>query len=78
MMAVFRFQRRCRSTLKAESGEDVTLIGRTHACLSRARAGDRWSGRYQEGDENNLPDVLDRGAMYPHNRQFSTEGCPSG
>lgn len=78
MMAVFRFRRRCRSTLKAESDEDVTLVGSTHACLSRARAGDQWSGRHREESENNLPDVLDRGAMYPHNRQFSTEGCPSG
>lgn len=78
MMAVFRFRRRCRSTLKAESDEDVTLVGSTHACLSRARAGDQWSGRHREESENNLQDVLDRGAMYPHNRQFSTEGCPSG
>lgn len=78
MMAVFRFRRRCRSTLKAESDEDVALIGSTHACLSRARTGDRWSGRHREEGENNLSDVLDRGAMYPHNRQFSTEGCPSG
>ncbi|WP_128848427.1 hypothetical protein [Burkholderia catarinensis] len=31
-MAVFRFQRRCRSTLKAESDEDVALIGNI-ACL---------------------------------------------
>ncbi len=41
MMAVFRFQRRCRSTLRAESDEDAALIGSTHACLSRARPGDR-------------------------------------
>lgn len=31
-----------------------------------------------EESENNLPDVLDKSAMHPHNRQFSTEGCPSG
>ena len=77
-MAVFRFQRRCRSTLRAESDEDVALIGSTHACLSRARAGDWWSSKCREESENNLPDVLDRCAMHPHNRQFSTEGCPSG
>lgn len=77
-MAVFRFQRRCRSTLRAESDEDVALIGSTHACLSRAGAGGRWSSGRQEESENNLPDVLDRSAMHPHNRQFSTEGCPSG
>lgn len=31
-----------------------------------------------EENENNLLDVLDKSAMHPHNRQFSTEGCPSG
>lgn len=77
-MAVFRFQRRCKSTLGAESDEDVALISSTHACLSRARAGDRWSGGRREESKNNLPDPLDRSAMHPHNRQFSTEGCPSG
>jgi hypothetical protein len=77
-MAVFRFQRRCRSTLRAESDEDVALIGGIDACLSRAGTEDRWLSGCQEESENNLPDVLDRCAMHPHNRQFSTEGCPSG
>ena len=78
MMAVFRFQRRCRSTLRAKSDEDVAPIGSNPAGLSRASGGDRWSSEASEESENNLPDLLDRCAMHPHNRQFSTEGCPSG
>lgn len=31
-----------------------------------------------EEDANNLNEALDTNSMYPHNRQFSTEGCPSG
>lgn len=48
--------------------------------LASARRAWMWVSRagVLEENENNLPDVLDRSAMHPHNRQFSTEGCPSG
>lgn len=79
MMAVFRFQRRCKSKLKAESDEDVGAVWRSsRACLSRASVVSGESLSALEESENNLPDVLDKSAMHPHNRQFSTEGCPSG
>jgi len=43
MMAVFRFQRRCKSKLKAESDEDVGAVWRSsRACLSRASVGVGW------------------------------------
>jgi len=62
-------------------GRSLTKMWRrsatSRACLSRARAGSAGS-RSREESENNLPDLLDRSAMHPHNRQFSTEGCPSG
>ncbi len=50
--------------------------------LVLASAGRAWVPGQSHGaleeNENNLPDVLDKSAMHPHNRQFSTEGCPSG
>jgi hypothetical protein len=40
MMAVFRFQRRCKSALKAESDEDVGAVWRSsRACLSQVSVG---------------------------------------
>ncbi len=47
------------------------------ASAGRARVSGESRGALEE-NENNLPDVLDKSAMHPHNRQFSTEGCPSG
>lgn len=80
MMAVFRFQQRCKSLLKTGSDEDVDADGDPlELAFSRGECGCRVcrSGALEE-NENNLPDVLDKSVMHPHNRQFSTEGCPSG
>lgn len=46
----------------------------------RTEGGDRHgmpARRYQRGDKKS-PRVLDTRSAYHHNRQFSTEGCPSG
>lgn len=75
-MAVFRFQH--ATLLEAESDEGVGAEWRTsRRHRSRRRMpGDR-VGAWEE-NENNLLAVLDKSSMHPHNRQFSTEGCPSG
>lgn len=74
-------------TERSESDEDacigapgVTFVVREGVI---ARCGvDEGLGAYQSGageeNENNLRGALDKGSMHPHNRQFSTEGCPSG
>lgn len=74
-------------TERSESDEDacigapgVTFVVRAGVI---ARCGvDEGLGAYQSGageeNENNLRGALDKGSMHPHNRQFSTEGCPSG
>lgn len=51
----------------------------TEVCASTCRA-ERSASRAGglEENENNLRDTLDTSLMCLHNRQFSTEGCPSG
>lgn len=76
MMAVFRFQH--ATLLEAESDEGVGAEWRTsRRHRSRRRMPGGRAGAREE-NENNLLAVLDKSSMHPHNRQFSTEGCPSG
>lgn len=76
MMAVFRFQH--ATLLEAESDEGVGAEWRTsRRHRSRRRMPGGRAGAREE-NENNLLAVLDKSSLHPHNRQFSTEGCPSG
>lgn len=76
MMAVFRFQH--ATLLEAESDEGMGAEWRTSGRhRSRRRMPGGRAGAREE-NENNLLAVLDKSSMHPHNRQFSTEGCPSG
>lgn len=74
-------------TERSESDEDACIGAPGMTFVVRegviARCGvDEGLGAYQSGageeNENNLRSALDKGSMHPHNRQFSTEGCPSG
>lgn len=74
-------------TERSESDEDACIGAPSVTFVVRegviARCGvDEGLGAYQSGageeNENNLRGALDKGSMHPHNRQFSTEGCPSG
>lgn len=85
-LPIFRSELRF-ATERSESDEDacigvpgVTLVVR-EGVAARRGVGEQL-GVYQSGageeNENNLRGVLDKGSMHHHNRQFSTEGCPSG
>lgn len=85
-LPIFRSELRF-ATERSESDEDacigvpdVALVVR-EGVIARRGVGEQL-GAYQSGageeNENNLRGVLDKGSMHPHNRQFSTEGCPSG
>lgn len=74
-------------TERSESDEDACIGAPGMTFVVRegviARCGvDEGLGAYQSGageeNENNLRGALDKDSMHPHNRQFSTEGCPSG
>ncbi|WP_156429413.1 hypothetical protein [Burkholderia sp. TSV86] len=71
--------------LNAESVEKCGLE-RESGSFRDPKAKRRWvidkipdaSASFLEENENNLSGMLDTKLMYLHNRQFSTEGCPSG